>query len=71
MSLKIRNNIKYKKIFKKKGRLFRNVEYKQPSNSLVYGFFGLRLKESGTLTFKQLESARRVISKYSYRKCKV
>lgn len=71
MALVVRNNIKYKKIFRKKNYLFRNTEYKEKSSSLIYGFYGLCLKESGTLTFKQLESARRVISRYSRRKCKV
>lgn len=69
--LSIRKNIKYKKVFKRRGRLYKNISWKKKVSYLKYGFFGLKVMESGNLTFKQLESARRCISRATKRKCKV
>lgn len=65
----VRKNVKYKKVHKNCGGL--KVSYKLKSNSLLYGFYGLQLKKSGFLTFKQLESARRCITRATKRKCKI
>lgn len=67
--LSVRKNIKYKKVHKSLCGL--KVCYKLKSSSLLYGFYGLQLKNSGFLTFKQLEAARRCITRITKRKCKI
>lgn len=57
---------KYKKL--RKGKL-PNLEYK--SNILKFGTIGLKAAESGTITAKQLESARQAITRKLKRKGKI
>jgi large subunit ribosomal protein L16 len=57
---------KYKKL--RKGKL-PNLEYK--STSLKFGTVGLKAAESGTITAKQLESARQAITRKLKRKGKI
>jgi len=57
---------KYKKL--RKGKL-PNLEYK--STSLKFGTIGLKAAESGTITAKQLESARQAITRKLKRKGKI
>jgi large subunit ribosomal protein L16 len=58
--------IKYKKI--KKGVL-KKLEYK--TNNLSFGTIGLKAVESGTISFKQIESARQSINRRLNRKGKM
>jgi len=60
------NKIKFSKV--RKGRLKR-LNFK--SNSLKFGSTGLKTVESGTISFKQLESARQAISRKIKRKGKL
>jgi ribosomal protein L16/L10AE len=63
------SNLRYKKVFRAGKSLFRNTL----SNNKIFsfGFCGLRLIDSGSLTYRELEAIRRVISRYSKRRCKV
>ena len=58
--------LKYKKV--KKGRLSK-LEFK--SNTLKFGEIGLKAKMSGMISARQIESARRVISRKMKKKGKV
>ena len=58
--------IKYKKT--KKGKL-RKLEFK--SNTLKFGEIGLKAKESGLISARQLESARRVLARKIKKKGKI
>jgi len=59
-------NVKYKKI--KKGKLSR-LEFK--SNDLVFGDIGLKALESGMISARQIEAARRAITRKLARSGKV
>ena len=59
-------NVKYKKT--RKGRLGR-LEHK--ANRLTFGNIGLKATESGILTFRQIEAARRAIVRKVKRKGKI
>ena len=63
------NNLQYKKVFRVGKSLFKCTVKDNPN--FLFGFCGLKLSESGYLSFKELETIRRVISRYSKRKCKV
>lgn len=58
--------VKYKKI--KKGVL-KNLEYK--TNCVRFGTIGLKAIESGTISYKQIESARQAINRKLNRKGKI
>jgi large subunit ribosomal protein L16 len=57
---------KYKKI--KKGKL---VLYKHNKNKLTFGNLGLKAVESGIINFKQIEAARKAITRKVKRKLKL
>lgn len=52
--------LKFKKL--KKGT-FKNKEFNLNSTSLKFGDYGLKLLHKGTLTYPQIEAARRIIAK--------
>jgi large subunit ribosomal protein L16 len=52
---------------KKKHKVKISVLLKKQANNLIYGFFGLKSLVGGVLTAKQLETARRVISRETNR----
>lgn len=57
------NNFKYKKNFK--GRI-QNIKYAKINLFLQYGNFGIRAKENGRITFKQVECVRKfIVQKFS------
>ena len=60
------NRLKYKKV--KKGRLSK-LEFK--SNTLKFGEIGLKAEMSGMISARQIESARRVITRKMKKKGKV
>ena len=60
------NSLKYKKV--KKGRLSK-LEFK--SNTLKFGEIGLKAEMSGMISARQIESARRVITRKMKKKGKV
>jgi large subunit ribosomal protein L16 len=72
--LQIRKNIKFKKIHKKshltnlRKPLLNN---KKAISTIHYGDLGLKAVTSGFLTFKQIEAARRIISRLTGRSNKI
>jgi large subunit ribosomal protein L16 len=51
-------NLKYKKYHKK--RYFKGIEYR--SNTLKFGYYGLKALNSGLLNYKQIEAGRKAIN---------
>lgn len=60
-------NTKYKKSYKK--RFFKGIEYR--SNSLKFGYYGLKALSCGILTFKHIESGRKAINQILKRSGKI
>lgn len=53
-----------------KGKI-QDLNFKKSSSSLKYGSFGLKILKKGRLTIKQIEAARRMISRYIRKKDKL
>ena len=68
--LKKNLNLKFNKVFSLSAGIYRTK-----SNTfnilLKYGSYGLKLNDSGSITFNELESIRRVVSRFSRRKSKL
>ena len=62
-------NLRFNKVFNFSGTIYRNKE--NYNINLKFGYYGLKLIESGSLVFNELESVRRVVSRISKRKCKI
>lgn len=60
-------NVKYKKHHKK--RFFKGIEYR--SNSLQFGYYGLKSINSGILNYKHIESGRKAINQILKRSGKI
>jgi len=59
------------KFYKKKHKIQISTLTNKKLSTLKYGFHGLKVVKPGILTTKQIETARRVISRETKRICKV
>ena len=69
--LSVRKNIQRKKVFKKKYARFKNISVSNYKKDPLQGFYKLYSLESGPVTFKQIESARRSLLKSLGRTCRI
>jgi large subunit ribosomal protein L16 len=62
------NKTKFKRL--QKG-IIKPIEFKKTSTNIYFGYFGLKALKNGRITAKQLEAARRMISKHIRKKEKL
>lgn len=62
------NKTKFKRL--QKGKI-QPIEFKKTSTNIYFGFFGLKALKSGRVTAKQIEAARRMVSKHIRKKEKL
>ena len=63
-------NLRFNKVFSPSAGIYRN-KCNTCNFNLKYGSYGLKLNDAGSITFNELESIRRVVSRFSRRKCQL